>query len=239
MSGWPPNRPKSSPRTRPVASSSAPRVPKCWPQYLQRIISQRGTGAAQRGQLVRSGASLGTDSRKTALRSTAPAGTPATRPSAAHTALMAVHRRHQAGPTEAPPARTAWSGGAVSADRPTCRAIGRIFMAVRPVSLAGSWPPRFPDWAALCRLAGAGITHRRTSFKEFRDAELLRGAGELPLAAAGPGRARRDRRRVRADGGADRRRHRRRRHPYGNDARRPLRYRHGLPVEKSGPTGRA
>src|SRR5262249_34354683 len=130
-------------------------------------------------------------------------------------------------------------GGAVSADRPTCRAIGRTFMAVRPVSPAGSGPPMFLDWAAPCRLAGAGITHRRTSFKEFRDAELLRGLGELPRTAAGPGRAWRDGCRVRADGGADRRRHRRRGHPSGNDARRPLRYRHGLSVENPGPTGRA
>ena len=58
------------------------------PQCPHRITSQRGTAAAQRGQVVWSGASLGTDSWKTALRSTVPAGTPATRPSAAHTALM-------------------------------------------------------------------------------------------------------------------------------------------------------
>src|SRR5438034_287637 len=90
MSGCPPNRPSSSASTAAVASSSTSGVPSLLRQDRQRRGSQRGTGLAQRGQVVRGGSPGGTDSRKTVQRSAAPAGTPAATPTAAHASSMSL-----------------------------------------------------------------------------------------------------------------------------------------------------
>src|SRR5262245_9367737 len=120
MSGCPPNRPSSSASTAAVASSSASGVPSLLRQDRQRKGSQRGTGLAQRGQVVRGGSPGGTDSRKTVPRSAAPASAPAATPTAAHARFMPEHVSPRVGGGNRPAGEPA-GRRPVSADRPACR----------------------------------------------------------------------------------------------------------------------